>query len=68
MSLAAGPATGRRWPAFLAWAVACEMYRQYGDHPHRYQPKPRKQKSRELHPDEMTAAQLARFDRERYGL
>ena len=23
MSLAAGPATGRRWPAVLAWAVAC---------------------------------------------
>jgi len=23
VSLAAGPATGRRWPAVLAWAVAC---------------------------------------------
>ncbi len=52
----------------MAWAVACEMFRQYGEHPHRYQPKPRRRKSRELNPDEMTAAQLARFDRERYGL
>ena len=52
----------------MAWAVACEMYRQYGEHPHRHKPRRAKRKSRELHPAEMTAAQLARFDRERYGL